>query len=116
MNEYTQVTDDTFETLLAAEQAVLVIGKSDCGYCRQYDAGIADLLEDPAYTDTVFGKLVLDEPGNTQLKRESSWIAGLNQLPYTVLYREGEPVDKFAASKASYLEERLQETFHQPAE
>lgn len=115
MTTYVRVTDDTFEELLAAEYAALIIGKSDCRYCRRYNAGIADLVEDPQYTDIVFGKLILDKLGSRQIKRENPWIASLEQLLYTVLYRRGEPVDKFTASKVSYLEERLQETFLQPA-
>lgn len=116
MNEYIQVTDDTFDDLLTAEQAVLVVGKSDCEYCRRYDTGITRLADDPAYADVVFGKVVLDKPGSIEVKRRNGWIAGLTQLPYTVLYRRGEPVDKFAASKAEYLEERLREAFLRPAE
>lgn len=113
-SEYMRVTDDTFENLLAAERAVLVIGKSDCGYCYQYEKDIAELVDTPAYAGIVFGKLVLDERGSTQIKRANPWIADLEELPYTVLYRDGNPVSAFAASKASYLKEQLQETFLGP--
>lgn len=116
MTEYIQLNDDTFEDLFAAEYAVLVIGKSDCGYCQKYNADIADLVESRTYGDVVFGKLALDKPGSTQFKRANPWISRLKELPYTVLYRSGEPVDKFAASKASYLKERLQEIFLQPTD
>lgn len=113
MSEYIHVTDETFDQLLEHEFAVLVIGKTDCWHCRRYDEGIQDLVQEGAYDHVAFGKLTLDEPGSTQVKRDNPWIGGLQELPYTVLYWKGDPVDKFAASKARFLEKRLEEAFPQ---
>lgn len=41
-------------------------------------------------------------------KRANPWLAALKFLPYTVLYRRGQRVDEFAASKGSYLIERVE--------
>ena len=57
------------------------------------------------------GKLVLDRGGSANFKRANPWVAGLAHLPYTVLYQRGRRIAEFAASKASYLIERVEDAF-----
>ena len=103
------VNDLNLDELLAAERAVLILTRSDCGHCHQYTAQIEALHAAGRLDGIVVGKLVLDEPGSTQFKRANHWLARLASLPYTVLYRRGEQVDAFAASRGSYLLERIDE-------
>ncbi|HKG24336.1 MAG TPA: hypothetical protein VKB09_01760, partial [Thermomicrobiales bacterium] len=54
---------------------------------------------------------VLNEPGATGYKRANRWLAEVKDLPYTVLYRNGEIVERFVGSRATYLEERVRAAF-----
>lgn len=110
---YAKINDSNFEDFLKAEYAVLVLGKSDCGNCYEYDKGISGIVNKPEYATVSFGKIVLDEPGSIMVKKNNPWISKLEYLPYTVLCRGGQKVEEFAASNARYLEEKLQDNFFQ---
>jgi hypothetical protein len=110
-----QLTDQTLDALLAAPRAALVITRSTCHPCGAYQAEIAALLAKGKLAGIAVGTLVLDRPGTSRFKRDNPWLAGLRYLPYTVLYRRGERVDAFAASRGAYLSERLEAAFGPPA-
>jgi hypothetical protein len=105
------VNDQSLALVLAAYQAILVITKSDCGACVTYQADIERLLGRGKLAGIVIGKLVLDQSGSSGFKRANPWLADVTHLPYTVLYRHGQIVDRFAASKGSYLVERVEDAF-----
>jgi hypothetical protein len=107
MGAFIAITDATLPSLLAAERAVLILAKSDCAYCVRYTAEIEALLARGSLRDVLIGKLILDRPGSSGFKRENPWLAALDVVPFTLLYRAGRPVDAFAASRAAYLLERL---------
>ncbi len=108
-----QVTDRNVEEVVGAERSVLVFAKSDCGHCTAYQSEIEALLERGEMGEIPVGKMVLDQRGVMGFKRDNPWLSGLRFLPHTVLYREGRPVDDFAASKGSYLRERIEDAFAQ---
>ena len=58
--------------------------------------------------DIVIGKMILDIPGSGRFKRDNPWLPNLESLPYTMIYRKGQHVDEFAASKGSYLLEKIE--------
>jgi hypothetical protein len=106
-----QLTDQTLDALLAAPRAALVITRSTCHPCGAYQAEIAALLAQGKLAGIAVGTLVLDRPGAARFKRDNPWLAELRYLPYTVLYRQGERVDAFAASRGAYLLERTEAAF-----
>jgi hypothetical protein len=107
--ELPAANDRTLGDLMAAEWTVLVLTKTDCGYCAQYKAEIGALRARGLLTGTAVGVLTLDQPGALGYKRANPWLAGVKGLPYTLIYHRGQRVDDFAASKGSYLRERLAE-------
>jgi hypothetical protein len=98
----------TWEPLLAAPWSVLVLGKSDCEHCASYTEELRTFLAgDATYGDVRFGKILLDRGGLVSFKRANPWIAELDVLPYTVIYRQGEKVAEFAGGGIGRLVARL---------
>lgn len=106
---FRDVDDATIGDLLAEERAVVILTKSTCGACARYHQDIARLMDRGAFKGIAIGKLTLDRPGGARFKRDNPWVSEVSVVPYTVLYREGEPVNAFAASKASYLAEQIED-------
>ena len=106
-----RVTDEDLGEVTGAERGVLVLAKSDCGYCAAYQRDLEGLLARGKLAAVAIGKLVLDQRGALQFKRANPWLAALEFLPYTLLYRGGERVDGFGSSKSSYLLERVEDAF-----
>jgi hypothetical protein len=109
--ELIRVSDENIEEVVNAEGAVLIFTKSDCGHCAAYQAEIEALFQQGEMDGISIGKVVLNQRGITWYKRDNLWLSGLNFLPYTLLYSEGQPVDDFAASKGAYLLERIESAF-----
>ncbi len=106
-----EVNDQNLAEVTAAERGILIVTKSTCGACAIYQAQIEERLERGEFDGLPIGKLVLDRGGAANFKRANPWLAGVAHLPYTVLYQRGQRVDEFAASKASYLIERVEDAF-----
>jgi hypothetical protein len=100
------VDDETVGDVVGAERGVLILAKDDCDNCAAYEAEIRGLQDRGLLGDLVVGKIVLTRPGARGFKRANPWLSGIDFLPYTLLYRSGEQVDQFAASKGTYLLER----------
>jgi hypothetical protein len=105
------VTDRSLGALLAAPRAALVLTRSTCHPCGAYQAELAALLARGELAGIAVGTLLLDRPGAARFKRQNPWLGGLRYLPYTVLYRRGQRVDAFAASRGAYLLERVAAAF-----
>jgi hypothetical protein len=88
-----------------------VLTRSACPSCGAYQAELAALRARGELAGLTFGTLVLDRPGAARFKRANPWVRNLRALPYTVLYRRGERVDGFAASRGEYLLERVAAAF-----
>ncbi len=104
----TAITDANIRELLASSRAVLVIGKSDCGHCISYEREILALQQQGELGDVAIGKLLLDAPGSPRFKKENPWLGSLQALPHTLVFIDGEHVENFAASKGTYLVERIE--------
>ena len=105
------VTDDNLQEVIEAERGILILTKSDCGHCAAYQADIETLLEQGKLAGIAIGKTLLDQRGATHFKQTNPWLSSLKVLPYTLLYKSGTKVDEFAASKGSYLLERVAAAF-----
>lgn len=103
-----EVNDQTLHSLLAAERAILILTRSDCGPCEDYKGEIEARLKRAELPGISIARLVLDHPGSARFKRENPWISSLKYLPYTLLYRKGQRVDGFADSRASHLLEHIE--------
>ena len=115
--KFVQVVDDgNLGEIVEAERAILILTKEGCGSCAAYQADIEERMERGEMGEIVVGKIALNQRGATRnFKRNTPWLSGIEFLPYTVLYGKGQRVDGFAASKGSYLLERLESVFEQGA-
>jgi hypothetical protein len=108
MTRLEAIDGTTWEGLLAAPWAVLMLGKSDCEHCAEYTEELNGLLAaDTTYADVRFGKILLDRGGLVGFKRANPWLADVDVLPYTLIYRGGEKVAEFAGGGIGRLQARL---------
>lgn len=113
---FVQVVDGNLGEVVNAERTVLILTKDGCGSCAAYQADIEERLERGEMGGIVVGKMALNQRGATRhFKRDNPWLAGIEFLPYTLLYGKGRRVDGFAASKGSYLLERIEIAFEEGA-
>jgi hypothetical protein len=86
-----------------------MLGKSDCDHCNEFTEELHTFLAaDQTYADIRFGKILLDRGGLATFKRANPWLAEVDVLPYTLIYRGGEKVAEFAGGGIARLESRLQ--------
>jgi hypothetical protein len=99
----------TWENFLASPWSVLMLGKSDCDHCNEFTEELhAFLVADHVYADVRFGKILLDRGGLASFKRANPWLADVDVLPYTLIYRDGERVAEFAGGGIGRLTSRLE--------
>lgn len=104
-----KLTRETWRDLIASPTAVLMIGKSDCGACQTWTQELETYLaEHPEWEHVRFGKLELDKPGFGDFKKDNAWLADVHDLPYNLLYVNGELKKKFAGGGIDRLTNRLQ--------
>jgi hypothetical protein len=109
MDRLEAIDGATWEGLVAAPWSVLVLGTSDCEHCNEYTEALhAFLAADQAYGDVRFGKILLDRGGLVGFKRANPWIAEVDVLPYTLIYRGGDKVAEFAGGGIGRLTARLE--------
>jgi hypothetical protein len=106
-DEFLTVDDRNLDEVRDANLGALILTTSDCDHCVQYQAEIAALRERGRLREVVIGKMVLDRPGSAGFKRDNPWLAGLKNLPHTLVYQRGAKVDEFSASRGAYLLERI---------
>jgi hypothetical protein len=112
MSDRLEILDGkSWESFLAAPNAVLMLGKSDCPACAAWSEELeAFLATDERWRNVRFGKQLLDTPGLVGFKRANPWIAELDVLPVNVLYVNGQEVKRFAGSGIDRLVTRLERT------
>jgi hypothetical protein len=99
----------SWEPFVAAPAAVLMLGKSDCDACKAWSAELEGFLaSDERFGGVRFGKVLLDTPGLASFKRANPWIAGLDSLPFNVIFVKGERVKDFAGGGIDRLVNRLE--------
>lgn len=103
------VNDENLAAFVTNDWAVLILSTSHCGYCIEYQRDIKEYQEQGLLDEYSIGKMVLNEPGVSQFKRDNRWLAGLTFLPHTLLYHRGRVVDSFSTSRGPYLLERLED-------
>ena len=109
MNRLEILDGESWESLVSSDLAVLMLGKSDCEACGRWTEELETFLAtDEEMSDVRFGKLLLDKPGLGSFKRaHGEWVAGLENLPYTVIWVRGERRKEFAGTGIDRLLNRL---------
>jgi hypothetical protein len=103
------IDGENWRDFVAAPAAVLLIGKTTCPACQTYgDEVEAFLAGDAAPSDVRFGKVLLDQRGLTDFKRANPWLAQVDTLPFTRIYRAGQPWKEFAGGGIDRLQRRLE--------
>lgn len=111
MREIETLTKDNWEEFLSAPASVLILAKSDCGACKTWGEELGEFLQSSEDWNHVrFGKLNLDQPGLIAFKRNSPWLNEVTDLPYTVIYKEGEKLKAFVGGGLERLQKRLSKT------
>ena len=88
--------------------AVLMLGKTDCAACATWTEELNELLaQEHGFEQVRFGKLDLKQPGMIGFKKANPWLAEADVLPYNIIYRDGEPVKRWAGGGRDRLENRL---------
>ena len=109
MSRLATIDGQNWEELVRAPVAVLMLGKSDCDHCEDFTEELhTHLAADTTYADVRFGKILLDRGGLASFKRANPWLADIDVLPYTLIYKGGEKVAEFAGGGISRLESRLE--------
>lgn len=103
------VNDQNLAEFVRSMFGVLILSKTDCGACIGYEQNLNELISVGKLRGVVIGKMNLDIPGSGRFKRDNPWIAKLDVLPHTLLFRAGIKVAQFATSKGSYLLEQLED-------
>jgi hypothetical protein len=103
--EKVQLVDDSnWEQFLSQDYAVLVLTMSDCPHCRAWVEELSGFLEEDRRLDDVgFGKVVLDGQNVETFKAQNPWLEFIDGVPFTALYRSGEPKNSFHGSGVQRL-------------
>jgi hypothetical protein len=97
-----------WEAFLHGDWSVLMLGKTDCDHCAAYSEELEAFLGSRERPPAVrVGKMLLDRGGLASFKRSNPWLAEVDVLPYTLIYRRGEKVAEFAGGGAERLRARL---------
>ena len=108
MSRLEMIGSDNWEEFLKAPLAVLMLSKTDCAACNQWTEELTTFLDgDEEFKDVRFGKMLLDQRGLAGFKKISPWLAGVDVLPFNVIYKDGEKAKEFPGSGMDRLKNRL---------
>lgn len=102
---------ESWESFLASDTAILMIGKTDCAACNAWTEELTAFLgtEDAARFEGMrFGKILLDTRGLASFKRaHGEWLKDVTNLPYNLIYRSGEQHKTWYGGGVERLTNRL---------
>ena len=85
------IDGSNWREFVAAPRAVLILAKTTCQACAAWSEELGAFLGDSSsYPDVRFGKMYLDKPGLADFKRGNTWLAEVDDLPFNLLYVNGE--------------------------
>jgi len=90
--------------------ACLMLGKAGCGACAAWTEDLIGLLGDGRYAGKVrFGKMLLDQRGLTDFKREhGEWLKDVHDLPFNLIWVNGERKKSWPGGGVERLTNRLE--------
>lgn len=99
-----QATDTNFQDLLNKNEKVVVKYYADwCGNCRLFSPKYKRLADNPEFSDITF----LDV--NAEVSPEARKAAGVTNLPFFAVFKNGQLVDTVAASKEEAVVKLIQQ-------
>jgi len=102
------IDGSNWREFLAAPRAVLILAKTTCQHCADWTTELGAFLEaDTRLGDVRFGKMYLDRPGLIDFKRQSPWLAEVDDLPFNLLYEHGERRKSWPGGGVERLLDRL---------
>lgn len=103
------IDGSNWQEFTQAPVAVLMLGKTDCAACSAWTEELTAALADEArWSGVRFGKMLLNQRGLSDFKRESqAWLGEVQDLPYTVIYRAGAVEKRFPGGGVERLDNRL---------
>ncbi len=108
MNQLETLTPENWKAFTESELAVMVLGKTDCPACSEWSAELEKALSDNQIPDNVrVGKLIINQKGLLDFKKANPWLAEVDQLPFNVIYQNGEISKKYAGGGLDRLQTRL---------
>lgn len=103
-----EINGENWRSFTESALAVLVIGKTDCANCTTWSEELISFLaDDTEFSDVRFGKVLLDQRGLADFKKNNTWLADLDVLPFNVIYVNGEKKKDFAGGGIDRLKNRL---------
>jgi len=107
---------ETWREFFEAPAAVLMLGKSDCEACAAWTQEIESFLaDDTEWNQVRFGKIELDRGGLGGFKKENPWLVDIKDLPFTLVYVNGERKKEFLGSGIERLVNRMRRVIDLPA-
>lgn len=99
---------DVFAGFSENPSRILILSKSDCQACKQWQEELETALAagDLAISLPI-GKLNLDQRGLGDFKKENEWLKEITDLPFNVIYKDGQIEKKWAGGKVDRLLNRL---------
>lgn len=111
MAQLEELDKDTLGPFLDSPVCVLILAKTGCAACAAWGAELtaflATLGDDDPLSGVRYGKLILNQRGLSDFKKASPWLQDVKDLPFNVLYRDGENVRSFAGGGTERLVNRL---------
>jgi hypothetical protein len=110
MSERLEAVDgENWEEFVSAPFAVLMLGKTDCNACKDWTEELTGLLADASrWSGVRFGKMLIDTRGLIGFKKANPWLAEVTDLPFNVLFVDGERRKSWAGCGADRLAKRLE--------
>lgn len=105
----TIIDGTTWRDFVGSGVVVLMLGKTDCAACGTWTDELNTFLAgEHGYPEVRFGKMLLDQRGLVDFKREhGEWLKDVDVLPYNLVYKDGVLEKKFAGGGLERLTNRL---------
>lgn len=110
MSELQTIDGGNWRDFVGDGVAFLMLGKSDCDACATWTEELVAFLDkDERYAGRVrFGKMLLDQRGLTEFKREhGEWLRDVNDLPFNLIWVGGERKKSWPGGGLERLTNRL---------
>lgn len=107
--ELKMLDGENWRDFMAGDNVFLMLGKSDCAACNTWTDELKTWLGgEAALKNVAFGKLLLDQRGLTDFKREhGAWLKDVHDLPFNVIWQQGEMKKSWAGGGLDRLTNRL---------
>ncbi|MBA9075920.1 thioredoxin family protein [Rufibacter quisquiliarum] len=100
-----QATDQDFQSVLQNNERVVVKFFADwCGNCRLFSPKFKRMADNEEFAGVAFVDV------NAETSPEARKLAGVSNLPFFAVFKNGELVEGAATSKEEYVQEMIRKT------